>query len=161
MKKIIASASFLLILSVLISCGGKGSYFEQFSNDKTFTSRIGDLNKTVDEIRTQEKGELIKENIDYLEYSYLIGEDDSYVVSYHFDEQGCYEVGIYSYFSEEANAKNVVDGIKSEMNTIEYEAPKDDNFLCRWKNSDESIAIELDYTNSKRGEFIATIFANE
>ena len=47
------------------------------------------------------------------------------------------------------------------MNASEYGVPVEDNFLCRWKNSNESISVELDYTNTKRGEFIATIFANE
>ena len=108
MKKIIPTTFFLLLISILVSCGGKGSYFEQFSNDKKFTSRIDDLNKTIDEIRAKEKGSLIKEDLYYLEYSYGIGKSDSYVISYRFDEKGCYEVAIYSYFIEEANTKNVI-----------------------------------------------------
>ena len=161
MKNIFVSTSIILTLLILISCGGKGTYFEQFSSDKTITSRISDLNKSIDQIRVEEKGNLIEENIDYLKYVYEIGESDSYIISYRFDEKGCYEVGIDSYFVEEQNAKNVVDGIKTEMNASEYGNPKEDNFLCRWKNSDESISVELDYTKTKRGEFIATIFANE
>ena len=161
MKKILISTSIILSLIILISCGGKGSYFEQFSNDKPFTSRILDLNKTIDQIRVEEEGNLVEEDLNYLKYIYEVGKSDSYEVSYRFDEKGCFEIGIDSYFVEEANATNVVDGIKAEMNASEFSSPKEDNFLYRWKNTDESISVELDYSKTKRGEFIATIFANE
>ena len=161
MKKILVTFSIILSTILFISCGGKGTYFEQFSDDKEFTARILDLNKTIDEIRVEEKGNLIKEDLNYLEYVYEVGKSDSYVIAYRFDEKGCFEVGVYSYFIEESNAKNVVEGIKSEMTASKFEAPQEDNFLCRWKNSDESVSVELDYSKTKRGEFIATIFANE
>ncbi|MDB4533655.1 hypothetical protein N9242_02205 [Vicingaceae bacterium] len=161
MKKNLVLTTILISIIILVSCGGKGTYFEQFSNKKTFTSRILDLNKTIDQVRVEEQGNLITEDLNFLEYVYEVGESDSYVISYRFDEKGCFEVGIDSYFVEESNAKNVVDGIKSEMNKSEFGVPKEDNFLCRWKNKDESISVELDYTKTKRGEFVATIFANE
>jgi len=161
MKNILITTSITLSVLILVACGGKGSYFEQFSDDKTFSSRILDLNKSIDQIRVEEQGHLIKEDLNYLEYVYEVGKSDSYVIAYRFDDKGCFEIGVYSYFVDEINAQIVVDGIKSEMNTSSYGAPKEDNYLCRWKNSDESISVELDYTKTKRGEFIATIFANE
>ena len=113
MKKLLVSTSIILSALILVSCGGKGTHFEQFSKEKTFTNRILDLNKTIDQIRVEEQGNLIKEDLNYLEYVYEVGESDSYVTTYRFDEKGCYEVGVYSYFVEEANAKNVVAVIKS------------------------------------------------
>jgi hypothetical protein len=161
MKKILVTTSIILSAIILVSCGGKGTYFEQFSENKTITNRILDLNKTIDQIRVEEQGNLIKEDRNYLEYVYEVGESDSYIISYRFDEKGCFEVGIDGYFVEETNAKNVVDGIISEINASKFGSLKEDNFLCRWKNSDESVSVELDYSKTKRGEFIATIFANE
>ncbi len=161
MKKIIASAFVLLLLSVLVSCTGKDSYFEQFSSDKTFTSRIGDLNKSIEDIRGQEKGKLIQEDLTFLKYVYEIGSSDTYVVAYLFDEKGCYEIGIDGFFETEESAKNVVSGIKTEMNSSAYGQGQEDNNLCRWKNEEQSISIELDYENTSRGLFLATIFANE
>ena len=70
MQKIIISTSVIFLLFVLISCGGKGSYYEQFTNDKAFTSRVTDLNKTIDEIRAKEQGRLVKEDIGLLKYVY-------------------------------------------------------------------------------------------
>ena len=78
-----------------------------------------------------------------------------------FDEKGCYEIGIDGYFEMEADADNVVDGIKSEMATSKYESSAEDNELARWNNANHSISIELDYKDTSRGLFIATIFANE
>jgi hypothetical protein len=161
MKRLFTQIPTLFILLILVSCGGKGTHYKQFSDDKTFTNRISDLNKSIDQIRVEEKGNLIKEDLYYLEYVYEVGQSDSYVVSYRFDEKGCYEVGLYSYFVEEVNAQNLVDGVKAEMKDSTYGSPIEDNNLCRWKNSDESISVEIDYSKTKRGEFIATIFANE
>jgi hypothetical protein len=158
-KKFLFNALFCVLL--LISCGGKGTHYEQFSDDKSFKSRVLDLNKTIDQIRVEEKGNLIKDELEYLEYVYEVGESDSYVIAYRFDEKGCFEVGIYSYFVDEANAQNLVDGIKATLNNSAYGSPEDANSLCRWKNKDESISIEIDYSKTKRGEFVATIFANE
>ncbi len=161
MVKSLFSTTLVFLTIILVSCGGKGTHFEQFSEDKAFSSRINDLNKTIEQVRVEEKGNLIKEDLNYLEYVYEVGKSDSYVISYRFDEKGCFEVGIYSYFVQAENAKNVVDGIKLEMSTIEFGSLKEDNMLCRWKNEDESTSVELDYSKTERGEFIATIFANE
>ena len=161
MKKIINSTSILILLSILVSCGGKGSYYNQFSSDKTFSSRISDLNKTIDEIRGQENGKLIKEDVDLLKYVYEIGENDTYIVAYLFDEKGCYEIGVDAYFGKETDANIVVAGIKTEMNNSTYGEAIEDNNLCRWKNDALSISVELDYKNTSRGLFLATIFANE
>lgn len=161
MKKIIASATLILILSALISCGGKDSYFEQFSSHKAFISRIDDLNKTISEVRSQENGKLISEDVALLKYMYEIGENDTYIVAYLFDEKGCYEIGIDAYFTKEGDARNVVFGIKEEMNSSLYGKGVEGNNLCRWKNFAESVSVEVDYENLSRGLFLATIFANE
>lgn len=161
MKKIFTSSSVFIFLVILISCGGKGTYYEQFTNDKAFASRILDLNKTIDEIRSEEKGKLIKEDGSLLKYVYEIGKNDTYTVNYLFDEKGCYEIGIDGYFEMETDANNVVEGIKLEMIATEYGNTTDDNSLSRWKNTNHSISIELDYKDTSRGLFLATIFANE
>ena len=161
MKNFILVSSSLIILVFIVSCSGVGSYYEQFTNDKEFTDRISDLNKTIEEVRTSEKGKLIKDDIGLLKYVYEIGENDTYIVSYLFDEKGCYEIGIDGYFEMEEETDNVVTGIKLDMENSEYKKSSDENYLSRWKNTDGSISIELDYKDTSRGLFIATIFANE
>ncbi|PCJ24496.1 MAG: hypothetical protein COA97_09595 [Flavobacteriales bacterium] len=161
MKKHLTPFSFLFILLIIVSCGNNGSYHEQFTQDKPFVSRISDLNKSIEEIRKIENGKLIKDDINLLKYVYEIGKNDTYIVSYLFDEKGCFEIGIDGYFEMENDANNVVDGIKGEMNKSNYGNSSEGNNLSRWKNSDGTVSIELDYKDTKRGLFIATIFANE
>jgi hypothetical protein len=154
--------SFLIFSSLLIfSCGDVGSYYEQISENKTIVNRVSDLNKSIDNIRKEESGNPIKEGLDFLEYEYAIGDNDSYVVSYIFDEKGCFEIGIDCYFATKEDAINVLEGFKSEINTSPYGAAEEDNNLCRWKSKDESVSIELDYENTERGMLVLTIMANE
>ncbi|MBL4592850.1 MAG: hypothetical protein JKX68_03425 [Flavobacteriales bacterium] len=159
MKKIIASTSILILLSFIISCGGLGSYYEQFTKDKAFTSRISDLNKTIDEIRAIEKGKLIRDDINLLKYVYEIGNNDTYQITYQFDEKGCWEVGIDCYFENEEDAKSLVLGIKSEITTTVYGSPTEDNNLYRWENANEPASIEIDYKDTSRGIVVLTIMA--
>ena len=130
MKKNIAVITILICFSILLSCVGKGSYYDQFSKAKPFSTRVLDLNKTIDEIRLEEKGNLVKEDLYFLKYAYEVGDDDSYTVTYAFDEKGCYEVGIDAYFGLEKDAINVVEGIKSEMNKAlaQYSKTDETNF---------------------------------
>jgi len=160
MKNLLSIAIITLFFATL-SCTHNNTYYNQLKNDKAFVSRILDLNKTFDEIRIEGKGSLIKEDLHLLEFVYNIGKSDTYIVSYLFDEKGCYEIGIDGYFEFEKDAIDVVSGIQKEMNESKYGLGTDDNNLNRWKNEDQSISIELDYKGTARGLFLATIFANE
>ena len=160
MKKLLTISTLILIISTF-SCTENKPYYQQFNNDKAFTTRILDLNKTYDEIKKEEKGKLVKEDLRYLEFVYNIGQSDTYVISYLFDEKGCYEIGIDGYFELESDAENVVKGIQTEMSKSKYGNGTNDNSLNQWKNEDKSISVDLDYKDTSRGMFIATIFANE
>ncbi|NQX97955.1 MAG: hypothetical protein HRT73_08760, partial [Flavobacteriales bacterium] len=103
----------------------------------------------------------VKEDVSLLKFVYEIGKSDTYIISYLFDEKGCYEIGIDGYFEFEKDAVKVVEGIQTEMNKSKYGVGTDDNYLNRWKNEDKSISIELDYKDTARGLFLVTIFANE
>lgn len=158
MKKFLTLISIILIT---FSCSEKKTYFEQLTTDKAFSLRILDLNKSFEEIKKKEKGKLIKEDLYILEFVYNIGESDTYMVSYLFDEKGCYEIGIDGYFEKDSDTKNIVSGIQSEMNNSKYGKGTKDNGLNRWISKDKSTSIELDYQESSKWMFLATIFANE
>ena len=161
MKKNVFYTIALILTVIVISCGGKESYYEQFTNDKSCTDRISSLNKHIDEIRAVEKGKLIKDDVTLLKYVYDIGKNDTYIVSYLFDEKGCWEVGIDSYFEKAEDAQSLVNGIKAEISSSVYGNPIEDNNLCRWKNPNGLASIELDYANTARGIVIITIMADE
>lgn len=160
MKAFVVQFSFITVLLFFFSCKNDGSYYEQLSEQKTISNRILDLNKSINEIRKQEKGKISKEGLDFISYEYTIGNNDSFALSYLFDEKGCYEISIDCYFAKKDDALNVLEGIKVELTSSEYGIPTDDNYLLRWKNSKESVSIELDYKNTDRGLLVLTIMAN-
>ncbi len=161
MKLFVQNIIIVCALMFIMSCGEKGSYYEQITKEKSITSRIVDLNKTIDEIRIQENGTLIKDGINIIKYVYYIGDGDTYIVSYLFDEKGCFEIGLKSYFGLEEDTKNVLEGFKTEINSSEFILASDDNYLYRWLNANKSVSIEIDYKDTSRGLLVVSIFANE
>lgn len=161
MKRFLTSTIIIFTLLLVVSCGNNGTYYEQMTHDKPIALRIKDLNKTIDQIRKEEKGKLINDGDGIIKFVYDIGENDTYIITYLFDDKGCYEINIDSYFAQEEDAQNVVDGIRSEINATDYGAPEEDNNLCRWKNKERTVSLELDYKNVSRGLIIITIFATD
>jgi hypothetical protein len=161
MKRTNFSFYTIIIALFLLGCNGVGTYYEQLCQDKLISERISDLNKPIDQIRKEEKGELINEGLTKLKYEYAIGDNDRYIITYLFDDKGCYEISFDGYFAKETDAQNVVDGIKGEMKLTIFGEPEEANNLCRWKNPDKSIWTELDYKDTSRGILVLTIQANE
>ena len=157
--------NLILIITLLsiISCGEMGSSYDQIIALKTTSQRVYDLDKSMDEIRqSEEKEALSREENDYLEYEYPIRMDESYIVSYRFDEAGCFEVGLDIYFNEQKEVQSVVDGIIEDLGTDEkYGAPQKETDFYRWESSDGAITIELDIQHIERGMIALTIFATE
>lgn len=147
---------------ILISCNDSSKpYFEQIISDKPFSERVKDLNKGIEVIRKEEKGKLINEGLDRLKYEYEIGKNDRYIITYIFDEKGCFEISFDGYFEKEEDVKKVLGGFTEELNLNVFNVPEEDNNLVRFKSKDKSITVEFDYQNSKRGIAKAVIFANE
>lgn len=154
--------SLTFILLIFIGCGdSKKPYAEQIINDKPFSERVNDLNKSIETIRKQEKGELINEGLDRLKYEYEIGSGDRYIITYIFDNKGCYEISFDGYFEEEANVNKVLEGFTQELNLNNFDVPEEGNKLVRFKSKDKKTTIEFDYKNSDKGMAKAIIFANE
>lgn len=153
----------LVIVFFLLSCSGNGSYYQQLTNVKSISDRIADLNKALPEIRKSEKkSSLIKEEEDYLEFEYPIGENDSYKTTYFFDAAGCYEVGLDTYFSLETDATEVLNEIKSAIEEdTNFGAPTNTNNLYEWNSKDGLVSVELDYLNQDKGMIRLTVFANQ
>ena len=161
MKNIILYISLFIISLVMFSCDNHKTYYEQLTNDKAIYNRVNDLNKSIATIRKEEKGKLINEGLDKLKYEYSIGSSDRYIITYLFDEKGCYEIAFDGYFEKEEDTQNVVDGIKTEMSATNFATPEEANNLCRWRNPDKSVWVELDYKDASRGILVITIQANE
>lgn len=161
--KLIKSIILFIALAFVVSCSEPESYFNQLTKVKSVTERVGDLNKNIGEIRNSEKkSALIIEDEKFLEYEYPVGENDSYKASYFFDDAGCFEVGLDTYFSTEEDAKIVKEEIKKAIESDErFEVASDSNNLLEWKSKDGLISIQLDYIGQDKGMISLTIFANQ
>ena len=155
MKKLfVAIVLFMLVLG----CDQDKSIYDQFNENKSITERVQDLDKTVVEVRKMEKGKIVGEAIDAFDYEYPFKESGSYIVSYLFDEKGCYEIGIDASFDKQDNAEFLLDKFKEEL-TVTYGSPEEGNDLVRWLDKEETFTIELDYADTENGLAIVTIFA--
>ena len=157
------SLIILIAILTIISCGEVGTSYNQITAIKTTTQRIDNLNKSMDDIRqSEEKEALSREENDYLEYEYPIRMDESYIVSYRFDEAGCFEVGLDVYFNEQKEVQLIVDGIIEELNSNgNFGNPQKEINFYRWETSDGAKAIELEIQHIERGMIALTIFATE
>lgn len=161
MKKM--SAFCLLLVMMVVACNPTETYYDEVIKNKTISERIVELNQSLTAIRkTENKKALIKEDDNYLEYEYKIGNDDTYHVTYFFDAAGCFEVGLDTYFGNEIDAQQVLDEIKREIEAdSQYGVAKNTNSLYEWTRTDGAVSIELDYINVDKGMIAFTIFANE
>ena len=157
MKKIILLS---IVVLVLVSCDQNKTYYELFNKNKSITERVSDLNQSMTAIRKSEKGKITRDDVDYLEYEYSIGDGDSYAVSFLFDDKGCYEIGVDGFFATEASASQLMGEFKTEL-TQTYGQPEEGNELARWLTKDESLTIEIDFADADKGMAIVTIFANQ
>lgn len=153
--------TILFVVVLVFSCSTDKNYYEQITNKKPLMERVKDINKTTQEIRKEEKGKLIKEDVDYMEYEYEIGEGDTYIISYLFDGKGTYEIGFDGYFAKKEDAQLVLDEFTNEINLSAFGSLQETPRLKRWFNTDKSITIELDYSSVDKGMAVVTIFANE
>ncbi len=157
MKKLI----YISILLLFVSCDtATKSYYEQISSKKKFSERINDINKSIEEIRKEENGKLINEGLDRLKYEFEVGEGDRYIVTYLFDEKGCFEIGFDGYFATKENVLVVLDGFKSEIDLSKYKLEESAD-LYRYSDKENSLTLEVDYANADKGMALAVIFANE
>lgn len=153
----------LLLLVVFVACNQEKTYYDQLIKNKTIAERVVELNKTLTDIRkTEDKSALIKEEEDYLEFEYKIGNEEIYSITYFFDVAGCYEVGLDTYFNNEADAQLVMEKIKGDIEkTGKFELKTDSNQLYEWSSKDGLSSVELDYENLNKGMVSFTVFANE
>ncbi len=162
MKTFLKSGIVAFII-MMTSCVGSDSYYDQLTKVKSIKERVSDLNKSLTEVRKSEKkSALITEDEKFLEYEYPVGENDSYKASYFFDDAGCFEVGLDTYFSLENDAKLVLEEIKTVFENDErFGKATDSNSLLEWTSKDGLISVQLDYLNQDKGMISLTIFANQ
>jgi hypothetical protein len=148
-----------LIIITFSACLDSTSMYEQVTVLKTPLQRVLDLNKSdIDIKKSEEKEALVRQENDYLEYEYPIQEDESYVVGFRFDRDGCFEIILDTYFNKQTDAENVITGILEDLK-LTYGQPLKEEEHYFWEK--EGVKIELDKHNVERGMITLTIYAIE
>lgn len=154
------------MLALLISCGGdekhnKHNLYKAVVKTEKGIIRGVKINDNISQIKKQEKKQsLIEETAAFLEYEYTLKEESFLVVAYHFDEKGCSEINIDTYFDTEKQAKEVVELYQKHFNK-KYGSPTIEDELLLWNDAKKAITIEVDFLDQADGEIMLTIFANE
>ncbi|MCO6499587.1 MAG: hypothetical protein J5I47_04310 [Vicingus serpentipes] len=165
--KLIKHSFFLLIITSIISCH-PGSpeekdniYFSQIIKTDKGIIRGVNLNDEITHIKKKEsKRAIVTETNTILEYEYKLKDKGTYVVTYQFDQQGCYEIDVDIYLS----SPDFINDAQKTLNSFfrdKYGSPTQGDSLLVWKNKQKTMTIELDYLNKSEGEMMLTIFANE
>ena len=152
---------FIIISTLnIISCNETGTAYEKVSEIKTVSERVHDLHKTIIEIKNiEDEDALVRKEPLYLEYEYPIRENESYVVSYQFDDVGCVKIKLDTYFNKETDAQKVTKAIIKdlEVNTT-FNFQKIEIDFYRWEDTKSKISIILNIQHIERGTISLTIF---
>lgn len=154
--------SLLIALFTFFSCTSDKTPYEFLTANKTIEDRIAEINKTEDAIRQSEnKNNLSKEDSDYVGYEYQLDDNNHYNVAYFFDDAGCFEVGIDTYFQKQEDIQLTKEEIiKVIENLGNFEKAKTTNDLTQWNKTDKSLSIELNCKHITDGMISFTVFAN-
>jgi len=154
------------VICISFSCGNdevaeQSKLYQQIIKTEKGIVRGVEINATPDQIKQQEsKRALMDESANYLEYEYEITEEAFVVVTYHFDEKGCSEISIDTYFDTPEKTTEVI-AIYQKHFTAKYGKPIVEDNLNVWHNTDKTISVELDYLSQDDGEIMLTIYATD
>jgi hypothetical protein len=121
--------------------------------NKNIAYEISNLHQSKDEIKAhEEKAALVRETDYSLEYEYPVREDESYVITYRFNDTGCFEIKLDIYLNKENDAKNISNGIKNKIESNpEYGKAQLENRIYSWHSVSKDINLELKTQNQERG----------
>ncbi len=159
MKKLLVLT--IILTTVFVACDEASQ--NEIANIKPVSKRINDLNKTMDEIKTMEDdAALMREDNYLLEYEYPVRENESYVITYRFKDNKCYEIKLDTYLDKEAYAKKIQQEVMTDMaenSDFSKTTFRDDTF--KWVSIDTKINIQLKTQNVERGTVNLSIVINQ
>ena len=110
--------------------------------------------------KAENKRNLVSKSNAHLEYEFEINEEAFIVVAYHFDDKGCSEINIDTYFDAKEQTDEAIT-IYLEHFTAKYGKYLAEDDMYLWKNKDKTISVELDYLDKDDGELMLTVYATE
>jgi len=164
--KLITSLFSLLIVIAIFSCDNNSVketslYYSHIIKNNKGIIRGAQFNENIKQIKKHErKKALITDTETILEYEYDLKDRGTYIVTYQFDKQGCYEIDLDLYLSSNTFVVEAQNTLSTYFND-KYGTPTEEDNLLIWKDEQKTTTVELDYLNKAEGEIMLTIFANE
>lgn len=150
MKKITLVCTLIMLVG-LVSCDEESQ--QRIAEVKTVSERIKDLHKSSEEIKSLEDDAALMRDEEYLlEYEYPVRETESYVVTYRFNNDACFEIKMDTYLNKEIYAKKVMKEVLTDMaNNDNFKKTAYKNEGYHWSSSDGGIEVVLKTHNIERG----------
>lgn len=151
MKHLITYSTIIILSLFAFSCNE--SITERADRINTVKEKLNYLGKTIEEIKAIEDVAALIKNDDYLlEYEYPIRENDTYVITYRFKNNICYEFNLDAYLEKESHAKKIMEGVLIDMaNNKDFGKTFLKNQKYTWKSINNTTLVEFTTFNIKRG----------
>lgn len=150
MKKITVVCTLMMLLT-LTSCDEESQ--QRIAEVKTVSERIKDLDQSMEVIKAKEEGAALMLDKEYLlEYEYPVRESESYVVTYRFNNDKCFEIKLDTYLNKESYVKKVMKEVLADMannDKFKRTSLKDGDYY--WVSADRQIEVVLKTQNIERG----------
>lgn len=151
MKKILAYCIIATISLSTISCGESAN--ERRDRINTVKEKLTYLDKSITDIKAiEDPAALMKEDKYLLEYEYPIGENESYVITYRFNNDECFEFSLETYLDNKTYANKVVKHILIDMaNNENFKKTILKNKVYHWESESTNTLVELKTIETNRG----------
>ena len=143
---------FVITISILtFACGDSAE--ERKDRMNTVKEKLTYLDKSITEIKAiEDPAALMREDKYLLEYEYPIGENESYVITYRFNNNECFEFSLETYLDNKAYANKVVKHIISDMASNEgFKKTLLKNKVYHWESEATNTLVELRTIETNRG----------
>lgn len=151
MKQLITYSTIIILSLFMFSCSEP--VHERMDRINTVKEKLNYIGKTIEEIKTiEDAAALVKEDEYLIEYEYPIRENDTYVITYRFKSDVCYEFNIDAYLEKESHARKVMKEILIDMaNNEDFGETSLNNQKYTWKSINNTTLVEFTTFNIKRG----------
>lgn len=151
MKNVVA---VLCVGFFIASCGGGGgtSVFDSIIKSKIGHFRGVEIGAALDEVKKSESDKPQDEEDDYLYYDIALNGEDSYAISYSFDEKGLYEIQVDVFLEKPQAATDLFSEFRTYFGEKYGSVKEEDDGYASWLiTSDISEEIEISLIDESEG----------
>jgi len=141
------------VIFFLASCGsGDTPTFDSIIKSEEGHFRGIEIGASLDEVKKSESVKPQDEEEDYLYYDIELGADDSYAISYSFDEKGLYEIQVDVFFEQPQSAVDLFSKFRTYFGEKYGSSKEEDDGYATWlTTSSVSDEIEISLIDESAG----------